>query len=60
MPLLPASGDAATLRLPRAAVRAHAATERRRRYAQVVHVGLPGVLEGAVAGHRAVTDHGLG
>lgn len=59
MPLLPASGAAATLRLPRAAVRAHAATERRRRYAPLVHVGLPGVREVAVAAHPAATDHGL-
>ena len=59
VPLLPASGDVATLRLPRAAVRAHAATERRRRYAPLVHVGLPGVRELTVAAHPAATDHGL-
>ena len=59
MPLLLATADAAALRLPRAAVRAHAATERRRRYAPLVHVGLPGVRELSVAAHPATTDHGL-
>ena len=59
MPLLLATADASALRLPRAAVRAHAATERRRRYAPLVHVGVPGVRELTVAAHPAATDHGL-
>jgi hypothetical protein len=59
VPVLPATADAAAVRLPRAAVRAHVATERRRRFAPVVHVGLPGVRELAVAAHTAATDHAL-
>jgi hypothetical protein len=59
VPLLDASGDPGTLRLPRAAVRAHAATERRRRYAPLLHVGLPGVRQLTVAAHPSVTDHAL-
>ncbi|WP_432478643.1 hypothetical protein [Nocardioides sp. GXQ0305] len=59
MPELLASGGADSLRLPRAAVRTHAATERRRRYAPLVHVGIPGVRELAVAAHPSATDHGL-
>ena len=59
MPLLLATADAGALRMPRAAVRAHAATERRRRYPPLVHVGLPGVRELTVAAHPAATDHAL-
>lgn len=59
MPLLLESADAAVLRLPRAAVRAHAATERRRRFAPLIHVGVPGVHELTVAAHTALTDHAL-
>ncbi len=59
MPVLLASCDAAALRLPRAAVRVHAATERRRHYAPLVHVGFPGVRELTVGAHPSATDHGL-
>jgi hypothetical protein len=59
VPVLLASDDAAALRLPRAAVRSHAAGERRRRYAPVLHVGLPGVRELTLAAHPSATDHGL-
>lgn len=59
MPLLPVTADAALLRLPRAAVRAHAASERRRRFAPLVHVGIPGVDQRRVPAHLATTDHAL-
>lgn len=59
MPVLLATVDAAALRLPRAAVRTHVATERRHRYAPLVHVGIPGVRELAAAGHTATSDHAL-
>lgn len=59
MPPLLATVDATALRLPRAAVRAHAATERRRRYAPILHVGLPGVRELTATAHPAATDHAL-
>jgi len=59
VPLIAADVDATLLRLPRAAVRAHAASERRRRFAPVVHVGVPGVRELAAAAHPARSDHAL-
>ena len=52
MPLLAEPADAA-------AVRAHAATERRRRFAPLLHVGVPGVRALTVAAHPAGTDQGL-
>lgn len=58
MPLLPGT-DAAAVRMPRAAVRAHVATERRRRFAPLVHVGVPGGRTLTVAAHPAGTDQAL-
>lgn len=54
-----APDDAPRLRLTRAAVRAHVATERRHRFAPLLHVGLPGVRELSVAAHPSTTDHAL-
>ena len=60
MPLLLATADAAALRLPRAAVRAHAATERRRTLrAAGPRRGSPGSATLTVAAHPATTDHAL-
>ena len=59
MPLLVDPADAAAARMPRAAVRAHAATERRRRFAPLLHVGVPGVRALTVAAHPANTDQAL-
>ena len=59
MPLLLDTADPAELRLARSAVRAHVARERRRRFAPVVHLGAPVVLELVVPAHPALTDHGL-
>lgn len=59
MPVLLEAADPAALRLCRSAVRAHAATERRRRFAPLVHLGVPGLHELSVAAHPAATDHAL-
>lgn len=45
--------------LLREAVRRHAAGERRRRFAPVLHVGRPGVRERTVAAALTATDHAL-
>jgi hypothetical protein len=45
--------------LLREAVRRHAAGERRRRFAPVVHVGRPGVRERSAPASLASTDHAL-
>ncbi len=57
--MLLATADREGLRLPRAAVRAHAATERRRRFAPLVHLGTPGVRELTTPAHPAASDHAL-
>lgn len=59
MPLLADPADVAAVRMPRAAVRALAATERRRRFAPLLHVGVPGVRAMTVAAHPAGTDLAL-
>jgi hypothetical protein len=59
VPHLLDSADAATQRLARAAVRAHATTERRRRFAPLLHLGVPGAATLSVAAHPATTDHAL-
>lgn len=45
--------------LLREAVRRHAAGERRRRFAPVLHVGRPGVRESSTGASLAATDHAL-
>ena len=45
--------------LLREAVRRHAAGERRRRFAPVIHVGRPGVRERTAPASLAATDHAL-
>lgn len=59
VPLLPESAAPAVLRLPRAAVRAHVASERRQHFAPVVHLGVPGLQERSAPAHPATSDHAL-
>ena len=59
MPHLLEAADSSVLHLARTAVRAHAARERRRRYAPVLHVGVPAVRELSVPAQPAATDHAL-
>jgi hypothetical protein len=59
MPLLREDSGTAELRLARSAVRAHAAAERRRRFAPLLHVGLPGVRTMTVPAHPSGGDHAL-
>jgi len=59
MPLLQDPVPRPTALLLREAVRRHAAGERRRRFAPLVHVGRPGVREQCVAAPVHGTDHAL-
>jgi hypothetical protein len=59
MPLLQDPVPRPTALLLREAVRRHAAGERRRRFAPLVHVGRPGVREHCTAAPVHGTDHAL-
>ncbi|MGZ5398779.1 MAG: hypothetical protein ACXWDM_02120 [Nocardioides sp.] len=59
MPLLQDPVPRPTALLLREAIRRHAASERRRRFAPLVHVGRPGVREQCLAGSVRGTDHAL-